>query len=125
MRFRDKVVLVTGAGRGIGRAIALAFAAEGACAAVNDLNPAGAEATVDLIRRSGGQARTWIADVANKLAIQTMAQEILEAWGRIDVLVNNAGVEPHQPILTMDEWEWDRTLDVNLKGPFLLTQYVG
>lgn len=123
--FKNKVALITGSGRGIGRAIALAFASEGAKVAVNDVNPTGAEETVRLIGEAGGEAKAWVADVSNKMAIQTMAQDILETWGRVDILINNAGVEPHKPILTMDEWDWDRTLDVNLKGPFLLTQTVG
>ena len=123
--FSDKVVLVTGAGRGIGRALAQAFAAQGARLAANDITPINLDETVGAIRAAGGQARPYLADVANKMAVQTMIEHILDDWERIDVLVNNAGVEPHAPLLDMDEWDWQRTLDVNLTGAFLLTQSVG
>jgi NAD(P)-dependent dehydrogenase (short-subunit alcohol dehydrogenase family) len=66
-----------------------------------------------------------VADVANQMAVQTMIQAVLEAWGRLDILVNNAGVEPKATVLAMDEWDWDRTLAVNLKGPFLCSQTAG
>ncbi|MBI3240922.1 MAG: SDR family oxidoreductase [Chloroflexi bacterium] len=122
---KDKVTLITGAGRGIGKAIALRFAAAGAKVVVNDVNPDTADATAKAISDSGGQAISIIADVANKMAVQTMHYEILEKWGRVDVLINNAGVEPTGSILTLDEWAWDRTLNVNLKGAFLCSQTVG
>lgn len=122
---KDKVALVTGAGRGIGKAIALRFAAAGAKVVVNDVNPDTADATAKAINDDGGQAISIIADVANKMAVQTMHYEILEKWGRVDVLINNAGVEPTGSILTFDEWAWDRTINVNLKGAFLCSQTVG
>ncbi len=127
----DRIVLITGAGRGLGRAIALQFAAVGAKVVVNDINPDTAEATVkritELVAADGhhGQAMTALADVANKMAVQTMHYEVLEKWGRVDVLVNNAGVEPTGSILTLDEWAWNRAIDVNLKGVFLCTQTIG
>jgi NAD(P)-dependent dehydrogenase (short-subunit alcohol dehydrogenase family) len=122
---KDKIVLITGAGRGIGKAIALRFAAAGAKVVVNDVNPDTADATAKAINDTGGQAIAIIADVANKMAVQTMHYEILEKWGRVDVLINNAGVEPTGSILTLDEWAWDRTINVNLKGAFLCSQTVG
>ncbi len=123
--FEEKVVLVTGAGRGLGRAIAQGFAAAGARVAVNDLTPDNLEQTVAEIRAAGGKAEPFLADVANKMAVQTMIEGVYDAFGAIDVLVNNAGVEPHDSLLTFDEWAWDRTLAVNLKGPFLTMQSVG
>ncbi len=123
--FKDQVVLVTGAGRGIGRAIAAAFAARGARVAANDISPANLDQAVQDMTTAGGQARAFLADVAKKITVQTMIGEILDVWGRIDILVNNAGVEPHAPILEMDEWDWRRTLDVNLTGPFFTQQTVG
>jgi gluconate 5-dehydrogenase len=123
--FNDKVVLVTGAGRGIGRALAQAFAAQGARLAANDITPVNLDETVAVIRAAGGQARPYLADVANKMAVQTMIEQVLDDWERIDILVNNAGVEPHASLLDLDEWDWRRALDVNLTGPFLLIQSAG
>lgn len=125
MSFTEKVVLVTGAGRGIGKAIAHRFAASGAKVVVNDINPDTSAATANAITDSGGQALSIIADVANKMAVQTMHYEILEKWERVDILINNAGIEPTGSILTLDEWAWDRGINVNLKGAFLCTQTVG
>lgn len=123
--FAEQVVLVTGAGRGIGRALAEAFAEQGARVAANDLTPVNLDPALRTIEQRGGQARSFLADVASKQAVQAMIEQVREAYGRIDILINNAGVEPHGPLLTLDEWDWDRTLAVNLKGPFLLTQSVG
>ncbi len=125
MSFKDQVVLVTGAGRGIGKALALAFAAEGARVAVNDVNPDSCEATALAIKTRGGEAVACHADVANKMAVQSMLIDLEDRWGRVDVLINNAGVEPHKPILQLDEWDWNRTIDVNLKGAFICSQSVG
>jgi 3-oxoacyl-[acyl-carrier protein] reductase len=125
LNFTDKVVLVTGAGRGIGKAIAIAFAQASARVAVNDVNPESCAKTTDEIIAAGGQALACHADVANKLAVQSMLIDIEDRWGRIDVLINNAGVEPHKPIMQLDEWDWNRTIDVNLKGAFLCAQSVG
>jgi 3-oxoacyl-[acyl-carrier protein] reductase len=125
MEFTDQVVLVTGAGRGIGKAIAIAFAQGGARVAINDINPASCVKTADEIVALGGQALACQADVANKLAVQAMLIDIEDRWGRVDILINNAGVEPHQPIVQLDEWDWNRTIDVNLKGAFLCAQSAG
>jgi NAD(P)-dependent dehydrogenase (short-subunit alcohol dehydrogenase family) len=125
VNFTDQVVLVTGAGRGIGKAIAIAFAQAGARVAVNDINPESCAKTADEISASGGQAVACQADVANKLAVQSMLIDIEDRWGRVDILINNAGVEPHQPIVQLDEWDWNRTIDVNLKGAFLCSQSAG
>ncbi len=125
MNFTDQVVLITGAGRGIGKALALAFAQAGARVAVNDINPDSCVKTADEIIASGGQAVACHADVANKLAVQAMLIDLEDRWGRVDVLVNNAGVEPHKPIVQLDEWDWNRTIDVNLKGAFICSQSVG
>lgn len=123
--FEGRVVLITGAGRGIGRAIAWAFAGRGTAIAANDLAPDGLSGTVEEIENSGGEAEAFEADVSQKRQIQSMIEAVRARFGRIDFLVNNAGVEPHGSLLTLDEWDWDRTLAVNLKGPFLLIQSVG
>ncbi len=123
--FKGKVVLVTGAGRGIGRALAMAFAAQGARVAANDLTPVNLDETLKRITAEGGECKDFVFDVAGKMPVQAMIEEIRDEWGRIDILVNNAGVEPHASLLEMDEWDWRRTLDVNLTGPFFTMQSVG
>lgn len=120
-----KVALVTGAGRGIGRAISQSLAHAGAAVALNDISPDGVERTAELIQEAGGRVQVFLADVSRKHQVQTMLEAVRDAFGSLDILVNNAGVEPHKPLLVLDEWDWDRTLEVNLKGPFLLTQSAG
>lgn len=124
-RFAGKVVLVTGAGRGYGRAIADAFARRGAIVAANDITPVNLDVTVEHIREYGGQVKEYLYDVSVAMQVEAMVAEIAADWGRLDILVNNAGVEPHQPILDMDEWDWRRTIDVNLSAPFFLIQAAG
>ncbi len=122
---QDKVAIVTGAGQGLGEAIAHALAAAGAKVAVNDLNPDRAERVAAAIRAAGGAAIGVMADVSNKFQCVSLVEAAREKWGRLDVLVNNAGIEPVSPILTMDEWDWTRCIDVNLKGTFFMSQLVG
>lgn len=119
-RFSNKVVMVTGAAHGIGRAIALRFGSEGAQVVVNDINTAGTEATVQAIISDGGLAVAAMADVSNKNEVDSLFDSTLELFGTLDVLVNNAGlihVERH--FLQADEAWWDRVLAVNLKSVFL------
>lgn len=123
--FQDKVVLITGAGRGLGRAIAEAFAARQAIIAANDLTPINLDATLERIVSAGGRAKDYVFDVSKKMAVQTLVDLVLTDWGRIDILVNHAVVRPRAALLTMDEWDWQRTLDVNLTGSFLMLQRVG
>lgn len=121
----EQVALVTGAGRGIGRAIALALAGAGAQVCVNDINPDTAYATAHDVLERGGQAFDYTADVSNKMQVGPMIEAIRDRWDRLDILVNNAGVEPKASVLVLDEWDWDRTLGVNLKGTFICTQLAG
>lgn len=121
----NKVVLVTGAGRGTGRAVAVAFARAGARVAVDDITPINLDETVALINTASGQVKAYIGDIAKKLTVQGLLNQVLDDFTRIDILVNCAEVEPQRTVLEMDEWDWQRTLDVNLTGAFLLTQSVG
>ena len=121
---QNKVALITGAGRGAGQAIALALGGAGAQVVVVDVNPDSAQRTADAITQAGGEASVQTADVTNKMSVQTMIYAVLEQHARVDILVNAAHVAPGSPALKLDEWEWNRTLDVNLKGPFLIAQTV-
>ena len=120
MRLKDKIALVTGAGRGIGQAIALAFAREGARVAVTDIDPTTAQATARRIGRA--KALALQMDVADSGSVRDGFDAIDRTWGRIDVAVTNAAVEPIVPFLELTEATWDRIIDVNLKGTFLVAQ---
>jgi NAD(P)-dependent dehydrogenase (short-subunit alcohol dehydrogenase family) len=121
---KDKVALITGAGKGTGAALALAFAAQGAIVSANDISPLNVEAVVAKIIANGGQAKAYVDDIAKKVAVQAVIKDVEDDYGRIDILVTHAVVEPASPLLDMDEWDWQRTLNVNLSGAFLVTQSV-
>lgn len=117
--------LVTGASRGIGRAVALAFAAEGASVALNFAgNVAAAEAVRAEIESAGGKAILVPADVSDENAVEDMVKTVTEAFGSIDILVNNAGITRDGLLLRMKEEDWDAVLNTNLKGVFLCTKAV-
>lgn len=124
-KLKGKVVLITGAGKGSGRILARAFAERGALVAANDISPVNVEEVVEQITAAGGHARAYIDDVAKKVAAQNMINQVEDDFGRLDILINHAAVEPHVPFLDMDEWDWHRVLDVNLTGAFLMTQSAG
>jgi 3-oxoacyl-[acyl-carrier protein] reductase len=125
MRLENRVALVTGGSRSIGRAIALAFAREGADVAVNyTAHPEAAEAVVAEIERLGRSVLAVQADVSSREQVEAMVERVMEAFGRIDILVNNAGILQRTPLLEITEDEWDRTIDINLKGTFLCSQVV-
>lgn len=118
-----KVALVTGAGRGIGRAIALALAESGAKVAVNYVEDAEqARRTAEEIRRIGPEAMIVQADVSNRGEVERMIEAILREFQRIDIVVNNAGILSFEPFLDLREETWDRMIAVNLKGQFLVAQ---
>ena len=123
--FAGKVVLITGAGRGAGRQVALAFSSLGAVVAGNDINPISLDETVNLVLQSGGKAEAYVFDIAKRMPIEGLVTQVLERFGRIDILVNHASVQPDASLLEMDEWDYHRTLDVNLGGPFFTMQQVG
>ena len=115
MRFEGKAVLVTGGGRGIGQAMALGFAREGASVAVN-----AAEQTVAQIRQAGGKAFAIEADVADEAQVNAMVDRVVSEFGTIDILVNNAGVsQPLVPLIEQDTADWDRVVAINLRGTYL------
>jgi NAD(P)-dependent dehydrogenase (short-subunit alcohol dehydrogenase family) len=122
---KDKVVLITGAGKGSGRVLAEAFAERGAAVALNDISPVNVEEVVEHITSKGGRANTYIDDVAKKVAVQNIINQVEDDFGRLDILIYHAAVEPHVSLLDMDEWDWHRVLDVNLTGAFLMTQSAG
>jgi NAD(P)-dependent dehydrogenase (short-subunit alcohol dehydrogenase family) len=120
-----EVILITGAGKGAGRALAEALASCGAVIAANDISPVNVEQVVANITARGGKAKAYIEDVVKKVAVQALIKNVEDELGTIDVLIVHAAVEPHVPLLDMDEWDWHRTLDVNLTGAFLTIQSVG
>jgi len=122
---KDKVIIITGAGKGSGRLLAKAFAERGAIVAANDISPINVEQVVDEINQQGGRAKAYIEDVAKKVGVQNLINQVEDDFGRIDILINHAAVEPNVPLLNMDEWDWHRVLDVNLTGVFLMTQSAG
>jgi NAD(P)-dependent dehydrogenase (short-subunit alcohol dehydrogenase family) len=119
------VILVTGAGKGTGRSVAEAFAAQGATVAANDVSPVNLDETVRHITTTGGKVKAYVEDIAKKMPVQALLNAVLDDFGQIDILVNCAEVEPQKSLLEMDDWDWQRTLDVNLNGAFLLTQSAG
>ena len=120
--FNGKVVLITGAGRGNGRLLAEAFAMHGACVAANDISPVNLD---PLVAQHNGRIKAYVEDVAKKVGAQAVVKQAEDDFGKIDILINHAAVEPHVPLLDMDEWDWHRVLDVNLTGAFLMMQSVG
>ncbi len=125
MKLEGKTALVTGAGRGIGRAAALCLAREGASVVVNyQNNAAAAEETARDIEAAGAQALIVQASVDNAADVERMVQTVKERFGQIDILVNNAGITRDQLLLRMKEEDWDAVLNTNLKGAFLCCKAV-
>jgi NAD(P)-dependent dehydrogenase (short-subunit alcohol dehydrogenase family) len=123
MRLENKVAIVTGAGKGIGWGIAKVFSKEGAKVVVIDWDAEAGEKTAEEIRGSGGDAIFVKCDVSNEEKVKAMVQATLDKYGRIDVLVNNAGVGVYKPVLEATSEDWDHCLAVNLKGVFLCSKY--
>ena len=122
MRLAGKVSIITGAARGIGHATAMKFAREGAKVVVCDLDRTMVDAAVDDIRGAGGEAHGFVVDVTDPASIQAMVDGVMQRYGRIDVLVNNAGIVQDAQLLKMREDQFDRVIDVNLKGTYNCTK---
>src|ERR1041385_5736629 len=122
MRLKDKVALITGAGRGIGRDIALAYAKEGAHVVINDVDPATAEATAKDAGKHGGKPLAIVADVAKSADVARMVGEIVKERGRVDILVNNAMKIVPGKLEALPEAAWDTTMNIGLKGAFMVSQ---
>ncbi|NNK74831.1 MAG: 3-oxoacyl-ACP reductase FabG [Maribacter sp.] len=123
MRLKNKIAIVTGGSRGIGQAISELFAKEGATVVIIDLLPQG-KAVVDGIVAAGGKAEYHNISVTDKSAVEGLFAQINEKYGKIDVLINNAGITRDRTLEKMSEAEWDAVIEVNLKGVFLCTQAV-
>jgi len=116
---KGKVVIITGARRGMGKADALAFAKNGAKIVLADISQEECQLVVDEIKKTGGEAMAVKCDVTNEKEIEEMVRKTVESFGKVDIFVNNAGICQFKPFLEMTEEEWNKTLDVNLKGYFL------
>jgi len=124
MKLNDKVAIVTGAGRGFGRAISLSLAREGVQVALVARTSSEIEAVAKEVRELGGDAISIPTDVSKKPDVMAMVGKTMERFGKVDILVNNAGVAGTSPIIEITEELWDRNIAVNLKGVFLCTQAV-
>ena len=124
MRLKGKVSIITGGGQGIGRATAIKFAKEGAKVAVCDINVAAAEETAKLITDATGEAIHFRIDVTDKETIARMVEGVMAKWGRIDTLVNNAGIVQDAQFKKMTDEQFERVIDVNLKGVYNCTKAV-
>ena len=124
MRLKGRVSIITGGGRGIGHATAIKFAQEGAIVVVCDLDQASIDATVDAVRRAGGTAAGFIVDVTRRTTVDAMVAAVTATFGRIDVLVNNAGIVDDAMLRKMSDEQFERVIDINLKGTYNCTRAV-
>ncbi len=119
-----RVALVTGAGRGLGRTIALSLAGAGADIACVDIDPTLTAETVALIQATGGQAHPLVCDVTNSTRVNEVVDDVVKQMGRLDILVNNAGITRDGMIMRMKDDQWDAVIAINLRGTFLFTRAV-
>ena len=126
MKLKDKIALVTGSSRGVGRAVALGFAKQGANVVVNyTSNENAANEVVETIQSMGGKAIAVKADVAQKPEAENLVKSAIDTFGRLDILVNNAGFTRPSMMIKMTEDQWDQVVDIHLKGAFLCAQAAG
>lgn len=124
MRLAGKIAIITGAGRGIGQATAIKFAKEGAKVIACDLTPEWLNETVEKINSAGGEATGFVVDVRDKSSIDKMVSSVVKKYGRIDCLVNNAGIVMDSQLKNMTEEQFDKVIDINLKGVYNCTKAV-
>jgi len=122
VKLKEKITIVTGSARGIGKAIALELAKEGANLVINDIDQKGIDETVEEIKMLDRKCVGIVADISNEAQVDGMVKKVIEKWGRIDILVNNAGVFEVCPFLQISESAWNKIIDINLKGPFLCSK---
>ena len=122
-RFKGAIALVTGAGSGIGRATALQLAREGARVAIVDVDREAGCQTLELLHKEGGEGVFLLADVSRSADVQGAVNRVLELWGRLDTLVNNAGTMRFAPVVQLSDDDWDTVIDVNLRSAFLFSKY--
>lgn len=123
MKLKDKVAIVTGAGRNIGEAIAHTLAREGAKVAVVDLEKARGERVAADIEKAGGSAKAFATNVADEAQVQQLIKDTVAAFGRVDILVNNVAISDNQHILDISKADWDKVIAVTLTAPFLMGKY--
>jgi len=121
---KNKVAIVTGARKGMGRTHALKLAREGVKVVVSDISEEDCQKVVEEIKKAGGKAMAVKCDVSKKKEVEGLVKKTVDKFGKVDILVNNAGICQFKPFLELTEEEWDRTLDINLKGYFLCAQAV-
>ena len=124
-RFEDKVAIVTGCGRGVGRAVALGLAREGAKIVINDIDEEPAQETLKMVQEVGSEGLIHLASVTDRPGVQGMVDKVVEKWGTIHILINNAGILRTSMITRMTEDDWDAVVDTHLKGMFNCLQAVG
>jgi NAD(P)-dependent dehydrogenase (short-subunit alcohol dehydrogenase family) len=123
MRLSNRVAIVTGAGRNIGEEISKTLASEGAKVAVVDLDKGRGEKVAAAIRDAGGEAAAFVADMASEADVAGAVAAVVERWGRIDILINNAAISDNKNILDITREQWDAVIAVTLTGPFLMSQH--
>jgi NAD(P)-dependent dehydrogenase (short-subunit alcohol dehydrogenase family) len=124
MRLANKVSIITGAGDGIGQAAAVMFAEEGSSVVIADISVEKANNTLSMIKAKNGKGMVVQVDVRKADSVEKMVKDVMSAYGKIDILVNNAAVFIEATVLTTPEDEWDRIMDINLKGIFLCSKFV-
>jgi meso-butanediol dehydrogenase/(S,S)-butanediol dehydrogenase/diacetyl reductase len=124
MRLENKIAIITGGGDGLGQASAVLFAKEGASVVVADMDPARGMKTVDMIKNQNGEAMFVEVDVSKEDSVKNMVEKVVDAYGRIDILVNSAGIFIEATVLNTSVEDWDKIMAVNLRGIFLGCKYV-